>query len=246
MTAPLQGRNWHRDRFIPSDSCIEQKCEECGRSYWLPPSKANLYRTCCRECGLKRMGRDKQARKRNCGVCGKEFTPRAVQVASGVGLFCSQKCNGASKTGENNPFYGKEMTPEQKLRWRETRNKNNSWLIGEANPRWLGGKAAKYERNRASGKARQWTHERRAVLANVKTDDPATPADFKRIGQAQRWKCAVCGTDVKENYHVDHILPLAKGGVHHRHNIQILCPSCNLSKHAKDPIEFMQRKGFLL
>jgi hypothetical protein len=29
-------------------------------------------------------------------------------------------------------------------------------------------------------------------------------------------------------------------------NVQLLCPPCNLKKHAKDPIQFMQERGFLL
>ena len=47
-------------------------------------------------------------------------------------------------------------------------------------------------------------------------------------------------------HHVDHIVPLAKGGQHVASNIQILCPTCNVRKSAKDPIDFMQSRGFLL
>lgn len=40
--------------------------------------------------------------------------------------------------------------------------------------------------------------------------------------------------------------PLARGGTNQRTNLQLLCPPCNLSKSAKDPIDFMQSRGFLL
>lgn len=69
---------------------------------------------------------------------------------------------------------------------------------------------------------------------------------IKRILGLQKWKCACCNVSLRGGYHVDHIEPLAKGGEHSPENLQMLCPQCNLSKSAKDPIEYMQSKGFLL
>lgn len=57
--------------------------------------------------------------------------------------------------------------------------------------------------------------------------------------------CIVCKKKLIK-YHIDHIIPLAKGGDNNDYNIQLLCPSCNCQKHAKHPIEFMQEKGYLL
>ena len=71
------------------------------------------------------------------------------------------------------------------------------------------------------------------------------PQDIAEIKQAQKNRCAVCGINLTK-FHVDHIKPLSSGGSNMRENIQILCQHCNLSKGAKDPIEFMQSKGFLL
>lgn len=64
----------------------------------------------------------------------------------------------------------------------------------------------------------------------------------------QKYKCAECGTSVrkKEGRHVDHITPLSKGGTNWISNLQILCPSCNLHKAAKDPIDFARSKGRLV
>lgn len=69
----------------------------------------------------------------------------------------------------------------------------------------------------------------------------------KRLLRLQRGRCACCACDLAvSGHHRDHIEPLARGGRHEDSNIQLLCPRCNLSKHAKPPIEFMQSRGFLL
>lgn len=70
---------------------------------------------------------------------------------------------------------------------------------------------------------------------------------IKSLMVLQRGKCAVCKVSLAEaGRHLDHIMPLALGGLHSSENVQLLCPPCNLTKHAKHPVEFMQQKGFLL
>lgn len=71
-------------------------------------------------------------------------------------------------------------------------------------------------------------------------------ADVSNLLILQKWRCACCKCSVADKYHVDHVMPLALGGGNDRMNIQILCPLCNQQKHSKHPIDFMQRKGFLL
>jgi 5-methylcytosine-specific restriction endonuclease McrA len=58
--------------------------------------------------------------------------------------------------------------------------------------------------------------------------------------------CVECGGLLsKLGKHVDHVLPLAKGGPHSTKNLQLLCPPCNRSKSDKLPEEFMRERGFL-
>lgn len=73
-----------------------------------------------------------------------------------------------------------------------------------------------------------------------------TGVDIKAIFQAQRGKCAYCRIKLGKRYHVDHIVPLISGGTNDRRNIQITCPSCNLRKNAKDPIDYARSRGMLL
>ena len=62
----------------------------------------------------------------------------------------------------------------------------------------------------------------------------------------QRGKCPCCKKPLGEVFHLDHILPLARGGSNTDNNIQLLRASCNQQKSAKDPFQFMQEKGFLI
>ena len=67
-----------------------------------------------------------------------------------------------------------------------------------------------------------------------------------RLFKLQRGKCTCCGLPLGDNYHLDHIFPVALGGAHEDSNIQLLCKSCNLKKSSKHPVAFMQSIGFLL
>ena len=62
----------------------------------------------------------------------------------------------------------------------------------------------------------------------------------------QKGKCPCCAKPLGDDYHLDHKMPLALGGTNTDDNMQLLRKSCNLQKHAKHPVDFMQSRGFLL
>ena len=68
----------------------------------------------------------------------------------------------------------------------------------------------------------------------------------EKLFRLQKGMCPCCSQPLGDNFHLDHIVPLALGGSHADGNIQLLRARCNLQKHAKDPIDFMQSRGFLL
>lgn len=69
----------------------------------------------------------------------------------------------------------------------------------------------------------------------------------ERLLKLQRGKCACgCKQSLGDDYHLDHILPLALGGTNTDDNIQLLRQRCNNQKSAKHPVDFMQSRGFLL
>lgn len=67
-----------------------------------------------------------------------------------------------------------------------------------------------------------------------------------KLFKLQRGKCACCGNPLGDDYQMDHIIPIALGGMNTDNNIQLLRATCNRQKHAKHPVDFMRQRGFLL
>ena len=102
--------------------------------------------------------------------------------------------------------------------------------------------AARYAANPEAMKIKK--HKRRARLLA----GGALSRDIvERLKALQRGMCAGCGCNLsKSGQHIDHIVPLAKGGANTDDNVQLLCPPCNLAKNAKHPIDWAQENGRLL
>ena len=69
----------------------------------------------------------------------------------------------------------------------------------------------------------------------------------EKLLKLQRGTCACgCKQLLGDDYHLDHIMPLALGGSNTDDNIQLLRSRCNQQKNASHPVDFMQRRGWLL
>lgn len=66
-----------------------------------------------------------------------------------------------------------------------------------------------------------------------------------RLFRLQKGLCPCCKMPLGIKFHVDHIMPISLGGTNTDNNVQLLKATCNLKKNAKDPIDYMQSKGFL-
>lgn len=78
-----------------------------------------------------------------------------------------------------------------------------------------------------SGTPRQWV------------DRVVWPERIKSILRArERGKCAKCGADLvmelENETHIDHVIPIARGGCNDIVNLQILCKPCNLKKSSNN------------
>lgn len=106
-----------------------------------------------------------------------------------------------------------------------------------------------YEKNKdkSRAKARKWAKlnpeaeaarkaKRRA--ASTASTVNFTKDDVRQILRANGRQCFYCGCALKK-FHVDHFIPLVKGGSNGPENIRLSCESCNCSKGAKMPWEWM-------
>lgn len=85
---------------------------------------------------------------------------------------------------------------------------------------------------------------RRARLRNA--EGKHSVQDIQEIMVLQRCKCANCAASLKLGYHIDHRVPISRGGRNDRNNLELLCPTCNVKKSAKLPHVFAQENGRLL
>ena len=56
-----------------------------------------------------------------------------------------------------------------------------------------------------------------------------TQGQIDALGERQGWRCGCgCGRVIRWEYHVDHRVPLSRGGRHEIGNLRLLAPICNL------------------
>lgn len=203
------------------------RCKECRREYdrkWVAENKARK-----RETNKRYEERNPEKVKQS----KRAYDERNREV---------QRIKSAIYYSQN-----KEKAMSATNRWRaNNRDKARSYYAKwrEANPdkvvialkRW---KSAHPEMNRI------YCQNRKARLGE---SGCALSKDLAgRLIKLQKGKCACgCGRKLSDGYHLDHIMPLALGGKNEDVNIQLLSNVCNLSKHAKHPVEFMQSRGFLI
>jgi 5-methylcytosine-specific restriction endonuclease McrA len=171
----------------------------------------------------------------------------------GLASSC-KKCStaGAELWRVNNPERHTEVKQQYYLQHKEdTIERNRQWRA-ENPERRAENRRQEYERNRerAIEETRQWCQEHtEQAKANkrrhrARKRDAAgqhTAADIQVIYASQRGLCWWCSCELKDNYHVDHRVPLARGGSDAPENLVLTCPHCNISKGSKLPSEWAGR-----
>lgn len=96
--------------------------------------------------------------------------------------------------------------------------------------------------NRANPeKKRSYVRNRRARKRNA--EGSHTDKDIQAIWDRQGGMCVYCPADLRiTGHHVDHIVPLSRGGSNWPSNLQCLCPDCNLRKWSLSEEEFLAKQ----
>lgn len=79
----------------------------------------------------------------------------------------------------------------------------------------------------------------------AKEQSGASASELRRWERQAKKVCYWCGADCKSGFHIDHYVPLSKGGRHEVDNLVIACMTCNVRKNAKDPYDFARQVGRL-
>jgi len=131
----------------------------------------------------------------------------------------------------------KEHRAEKKLYDMEYRLENREEILKKHRKRAKEYYAENREKVCAATSAR--LARRRATSAALTPEqNDAIKRIYTTASSAERVRCYLCGGLIpKGKRHVDHIMPLSKGGLHAPANLAIACATCNISKHAKLPEE---------
>jgi len=134
---------------------------------------------------------------------------------------------------------------EQKLKVRKEYVEKNPEKIKQQQRNWyLKNKDSKNKKGCEYVKNNKLKHniasEKRRSNKNNSCDKSINEFSILEMMETQLGKCVYCKIDIKEKFHIDHIIPLSKNGLHIIQNIQLLCPTCNISKGSKSNDEFIK------
>lgn len=234
-------------RKVEVDGEIHYKCNKCEKikppkDFYFNKGRPNNY---CKKCkkevienspsqikrrhivAINRKNKNNETKKCNkCGLIKKKSEwPRSLSGDLAV-TCCSQEqrrrrdelirsgystCTSCKKTKNINQFYLKKGRP-------------HSWC-----------KNCQKAHATSSG-----SRKKRQELIDKTCDGTL---DKKTVGNlfGSFRNCPCCGVNMKRNdKHLDHIIPLSKGGKHSVSNAMILCSDCNLKKSNKDLSDWLK------
>lgn len=228
---------------VPKPPLAEKDCEWCGTPF-TPVRRVS--RTCSAECRKKHNSWEQRQKAKKpkvtapCVVCGEAFVkPRSDST------YCSSECLKVLKSAKSKGSYvrakdrrppricevcGEDFTPVRSDARRCSDRCNRDYRYS-VDPGY------------GSRNARKWALDnpdrRRAISHNYSskrrvwesTSGWINPKDWERTVRLFNRRCAYCGAT--GDLHMDHVVPLSRGGTHTIGNVVPACPSCNLSKHNK-------------
>lgn len=144
---------------------------------------------------------------------------KPCKICGSTDRFPSAPCRPCAKRRALSP---EERREYQKQWYYENKGKHN-----ERQQRWRKANKEYIQAKHASKEAR-----RKRAVGKLSRDI------IPRLLSQQEGLCVCCGRDLGDDYHVDHIMPLALGGLNTDDNVQLLRAECNLAKGAKHPDEW--------
>lgn len=250
----------HRRRARPRKPPVFSVCPHCeGRFEQTEGRRARTYCTpLCKsrfEAAGQKAARQAARELTECSWCGADIRHMRADAK-----YCSDVCSNRCDYRDNRErieAQGKRWyaeNPEKALAASRRYREANRYRIYDRQKRWQ-------NENIDRHKAYQREYGQRYVLANpdkvrlqhanryaLKRSNGGgaltiTTRDWARMLAIYGHRCAYCGSDgYGETLHMDHVVPLARGGRHSIGNVVPACPSCNFNKNDRLVTEW--RFGF--
>ncbi len=207
---------------------IERQCADCGRTF---RGHTRHCGSCsrgdrqCLSCGKTFRGHENycsacSARVRQCVDCGKEFKGNKARCHACTVI--ERECAGCGRT-----FKGHQAVCVLCQSSEHPCAACGREFKGTAQKcypcRWLD-----LPLDERVARAQQWHGTRRARKLDAKVCGPVSVATYAAIMASG--PCSYCGSVATS---VDHVRPLARGGIEHESNLTPACGRCNSSKSAK-------------
>lgn len=228
----------------------DAKCPQCGASFWLHRSAENRGRKYCSlPCSVearRALVYDDKRMERRCAHCGewKLFSEYAESRGAKSGTRSLQancvQCSAvlAADWAKKNPLRRREINRKS-----AERNKGKKKTL-TAEQRDRKNALAREWRKKNSEKVRTWnklrTHRQRAA-----GDMPSAP-DLHYTRCMQDSRCTYCGDLLGvdgSSIHLDHKVPVSRGGTNDGKNLQWLCGPCNMKKGTQTHEEYSAKVG---
>jgi DNA-directed RNA polymerase subunit RPC12/RpoP len=100
--------------------------------------------------------------------------------------------------------------------------------------KYIGGYIKAHPQHSVASNARRRARKRNA-------EGSFSSEDVLLMKKSQGNRCWYCQKSLEAGYHIEHRVPLSRGGSNNPSNLVLACPSCNLSKGDKLPSEWSDR-----
>jgi hypothetical protein len=197
------------------------KCD-CGNEIRVVGKSARTGNTNSCGCYKKDQLEKSFEKKRACKICKVCSKPFKVKLSHSTyeGTYCSKIC----------------MTEDYKIRFKN--NDNPNYRHGKS--REDGFYADIYKRYRENNKDKIAHRNRLSKAKRKKAEGYYKIEDIVSKLKLQNGDCFWCLTELNDKFHIEHVIPLAKGGTNWPDNIVISCATCNFQKKDKMPEDWFK------
>jgi 5-methylcytosine-specific restriction endonuclease McrA len=147
-----------------------------------------------------------------------------------------------SRWRKRNPLKrpSKEKQSEYQKKWREAHPEENREMArtwAKENPEGQAERCRRWTQAHPEW-VRERSRKRRAMKKRAMGWMPPYPEGI--LFGKQAGLCLYCSADLEQSgWHMEHKIPLSRGGKHDWNNVCLSCPGCNQSKFTKTDTEFM-------